>query len=107
MIYLDFYQYTPPGTDLVYLGLFKAFGVHAWIASAVVVLLGMAALFVCYAIAAQVMPRTTRTACPERNRPCHQGPPKSRALAPEGSLFPSASQKIFETTSTDCLATRG
>jgi phage shock protein PspC (stress-responsive transcriptional regulator) len=68
MIYLDFYQYTPPGTDLVYLGLFKAFGVHAWIASAVVVLLGMAALFVCYAIAAQVMPRTSRTACPERNR---------------------------------------
>jgi hypothetical protein len=59
MIYLDFYQYTPPGTDLIYLGLFKTFGVHAWIASAVVVLLGMAVFFVCYAIAAQVMPRVS------------------------------------------------
>lgn len=59
MIYSDFFQYTPPGTDLVYLGLFKTFGLRAWIASAVVVLLGMAVFFVCYAVAAQVMPRTT------------------------------------------------
>lgn len=59
MIYSDFYQYTPPGTDLIYLGLFRAFGVRAWIASAVVVLLGMAAFFVCYVVATRVMPRTS------------------------------------------------
>jgi hypothetical protein len=59
MIYSDFYQYTPPGTDLIYLGLFKAFGVRAWIASAVVVLLGMATFFVCYVVATRVMPRNS------------------------------------------------
>jgi hypothetical protein len=58
MIYSDFYQYTPPGTDLVYLGLFKLFGVRAWIASAVVLLLGVATFWASYGIAARVMARS-------------------------------------------------
>lgn len=57
MIYSDFFQYTPPGTDLVYLGLFKIFGVRAWIASAVVLSLGIAAFCICYWAAVRVMPR--------------------------------------------------
>lgn len=59
MIYKDFYQYTPPGTDLIYLALFKIFGVRAWIASAVVCLLGIAAFWICYAIAARMMARAS------------------------------------------------
>ena len=57
MIYKDFYQYTPPGTDLIYLALFKTFGVRAWVASAVVFLLGIAAFWICYAIAVRMMAR--------------------------------------------------
>jgi hypothetical protein len=59
MIYKDFYQYTPPGTDLIYLALFKVFGVRAWVASAVVFLLGIAAFWICYAIAERMMPRAS------------------------------------------------
>ena len=59
MIYKDFYQYTPPGTDLIYLSLFKIFGVRAWIASAVVFLLGIAAFWICYAIAVRMIPRAS------------------------------------------------
>jgi len=59
MIYKDFYQYTPPGTDLIYLALFKMFGVRAWIASAVVFLLGIGAFWICYAIAARMMTRAS------------------------------------------------
>jgi len=59
MIYKDFYQYTPPGTDLIYFALFKMFGVRAWIASIVVFLLGMSAFWICYAIAARMMTRAS------------------------------------------------
>ena len=59
MIYKDFYQYTPPGTDLIYLALFKVFGVRAWVASAVVCLLGIAAFWICYAIAVRMMARAS------------------------------------------------
>jgi hypothetical protein len=59
MIYADFYQYTPPGTDLIYLALFKMFGVRAWIASAVVFLLGIAAFWICYAAAVRMMTRAS------------------------------------------------
>jgi hypothetical protein len=59
MIYADFYQYTPPGTDLIYMSLFKIFGVHAWIASAVVFLLGIAAFWICYAAAVRMMTRAS------------------------------------------------
>ncbi len=59
MIYKDFYQYTPPGTDLIYLALFKIFGVRAWIASAVVFLLGITAFGICYATAVRTMTRAS------------------------------------------------
>ena len=39
-IYKDFFQYTTPGTELVYLSLFKAFGARAWVPNLVVILLG-------------------------------------------------------------------
>ncbi len=30
-IYLDFFQFTPPGTDVVYLAFFKLFGPRIWV----------------------------------------------------------------------------
>jgi hypothetical protein len=59
MIYKDFYQYTPPGTDLIYVALFEIFGVRAWIAGAVVLLLGIGAFWICYAIAVRIMTRAS------------------------------------------------
>jgi len=41
MIYRDFFQFTPPGTELVYFSLFKLFGVRAWIPNAAQLLLGV------------------------------------------------------------------
>ncbi len=42
IIYKDFFQYTAPGTQTLYLALFELFGVHAWIPNAVMILVGMA-----------------------------------------------------------------
>jgi hypothetical protein len=41
VIYRDFFQFTPPGTELVYSTLFKLFGVRAWIPNATLLLLGV------------------------------------------------------------------
>lgn len=41
MIYRDFFQFTPPGTELLYLALFKLFGTQGWIPNAVLVLFGL------------------------------------------------------------------
>ncbi|HEV2472328.1 MAG TPA: hypothetical protein VGS41_06670, partial [Chthonomonadales bacterium] len=40
LIYRDFFQFTPPGTELVYSTLFRLFGVRAWIPQALLVALG-------------------------------------------------------------------
>ncbi len=40
MIYRDYDHFTLPGTDVLYAGLFKLFGVRAWIPQAMLVLLG-------------------------------------------------------------------
>jgi hypothetical protein len=40
MIYRDFFQFTPPGTEAVYAMLFRVFGVRAWIPQATLVVLG-------------------------------------------------------------------
>lgn len=40
MIYRDFFQFTTPGTELVYLALFRLCGVCAWIPNAMLVVLG-------------------------------------------------------------------
>jgi hypothetical protein len=38
----DFFIFVMPGTDLLYAGVFRAFGVHAWVAQGVLIALGLA-----------------------------------------------------------------
>jgi hypothetical protein len=56
-IYQDFFQFTPPGVDLVYLAFFKAFGLKVWVANAVVLVLGVALCWMCFALAVEIMER--------------------------------------------------
>jgi hypothetical protein len=39
--YLDFFQFTPPGADVFYFALFKAFGPRIWLLNLVVLVLGV------------------------------------------------------------------
>lgn len=41
VIYRDFFQFTSPGTELVYLALFKVFGQRAWIPNVTLLVLGL------------------------------------------------------------------
>src|SRR5207245_9270339 len=41
VIYRDFFQFTPPGTELVYLSLFRLFGPRVWIPNFMLLLLGL------------------------------------------------------------------
>jgi hypothetical protein len=50
-IYQDFFQFTPPGTDLCYLALLKLFGVHMWVMNAAVLLVGVGLCCVCFSVA--------------------------------------------------------
>lgn len=59
MIYRDFFQYTPPGTELVYLALFKLFGVRAWIPSGVLVALGLGCALLSIVISRRLLPSPT------------------------------------------------
>jgi len=45
MIYRDYDHFTLPGTDVVYMTLFKLLGVHAWIPQAMLVALGMSMFY--------------------------------------------------------------
>lgn len=56
--YRDFFQFTPPGTDFLYLGLFTQFGPRIWVTNAVVLVLGMALCWVCFSLSLQVMSRS-------------------------------------------------
>jgi hypothetical protein len=56
-IYRDFIQFTAPGTDLVYLSLFRLFGLHLWVTNAVVLALGIALCWACFALASEIMNR--------------------------------------------------
>lgn len=56
--YLDFFQFTPPGTDLFYLTLFKIFGSHIWVTNLAVLALGVALCWVCLRISAALMRRS-------------------------------------------------
>ena len=56
-IYQDFFQFTPPGTDLFYLGLFKLFGLQVWITNVAVLALGVALCCVCFSLASDIMDR--------------------------------------------------
>jgi hypothetical protein len=54
-IYLDFFEFTPPGTVFVYLALFKFFGLRIWVTNAAVLLLGVALCWICFSIALRLM----------------------------------------------------
>jgi hypothetical protein len=53
--YRDFFQFTPPGTDLVYFLPFKLFGPYLWVTNLVVLVLGVAVCGICFSIATEVM----------------------------------------------------
>jgi len=57
-IYGDFFQFTTPGTEFVYLCLFKLAGVHLWIPSLVLLLLGLGLMCLSVAIASRLMSGT-------------------------------------------------
>jgi hypothetical protein len=56
-IYRDFFQKTPPGADLLYLGVFKLFGPRIWTTNLVVLLLGIALCLLCLRISRTILPR--------------------------------------------------
>jgi 4-amino-4-deoxy-L-arabinose transferase-like glycosyltransferase len=56
-VYQDFFQFTPPGTDLVYFTVFKIFGPHIWVTNAMVLVLGVAVSLVCFRLARQLLER--------------------------------------------------
>jgi hypothetical protein len=49
-IYLDFFQFTPPGTDVIYLAFFKLFGPRIWVPNLIVLILGVLFGWVCFRI---------------------------------------------------------
>jgi Dolichyl-phosphate-mannose-protein mannosyltransferase len=53
--YRDFFQFTPPGTDLFYLVMFKLFGPYIWITNMSVLVLGVALTWICYEVAGEIM----------------------------------------------------
>ena len=55
--YRDFFQFTPPGTDLFYFVLFRLFGPYIWVTNFAVLALGVALTWICYEIASEIMER--------------------------------------------------
>jgi hypothetical protein len=53
--YRDFFQFTPPGIDLLYFSVFKILGVHIWVTNTVVLALGIALCWLCFSVATQIM----------------------------------------------------
>lgn len=56
-IYQDFFQFTPPGADLVYLGFFGLFHPRIWVTNAAVLILGVLACWVCYEVSKRILGR--------------------------------------------------
>jgi len=56
-MYRDFFQFTPPGADLLYLGAFKLLGPRSWTPNLVVLGLGTALGAMCLYISRSIMPR--------------------------------------------------
>jgi Dolichyl-phosphate-mannose-protein mannosyltransferase len=57
-IYRDFFKFTPPGTDMLYLAFFRVFGLRIWVTNLIVLLLGVALTWVCFRIAAMFLGRS-------------------------------------------------
>jgi hypothetical protein len=55
-VYRDFFQFTPPGTDLLYLGVFKLLGPRIWTTNLVVLLLDASLCLLCLRMARLLMP---------------------------------------------------
>jgi hypothetical protein len=55
VIYRDFFELVPPGTDLLYAALFHIFGIHAWIMQAWGIVLGLALSSVITLIAGRIL----------------------------------------------------
>ena len=55
LIYRDFLEFTPPGTDLIYLGAFELLGSRIWVPNLVVLLLGIILCWLCFYIARLIM----------------------------------------------------
>jgi hypothetical protein len=58
-IYQDFMQFTPPGTDLLFLGLFKVFGFRVWVTNLIALGLGTAFCGLCFDLASGIMRRSS------------------------------------------------
>jgi hypothetical protein len=54
-IYRDFFEFTPPGTDLVYLSAFELLGSRIWVPNVVALVLGIILCWVCFHISRQLM----------------------------------------------------
>jgi hypothetical protein len=54
-IYRDFFEFTPPGTDLIYLCAFELFGPRIWVLNLIVLLLGVSLSWLCWRIASSIM----------------------------------------------------
>jgi hypothetical protein len=54
-IYRDFFQMTPPGTDLAFFSLFRLFGPRIWITNWVVLVLGVALCWLCFRVSLSLM----------------------------------------------------
>ena len=59
LIYRDFFQFTLPGTELVFFALFKLFGVRQWIPNAVLLFLGLSLTWLSITISKKVMSAQT------------------------------------------------
>ena len=57
-VYRDFFQFTPPGSDLFYLALFRIFGPKIWVTDLAIIILGVAICRVCFEAASQIMDRS-------------------------------------------------
>src|SRR5579862_2609187 len=55
LIYRDFFEFTPPGADLVYLSAFTLLGSRIWVPNVVLLLLGIGLAWLCFHIARHVM----------------------------------------------------
>ncbi len=55
LIYRDFLEFTPPGTDSIYLGAFELLGSRIWVPNLVVLLLGVSLGWLCFHIARSIM----------------------------------------------------
>jgi hypothetical protein len=55
VLYRDFFELVPPGTDLLYAAAFRLFGIHAWVMQAWAIVLGLAFCWVITWVASRVL----------------------------------------------------